>query len=248
MIIRQEFETRVEEVIKYFDFINIIETADFRLLSNYTQETTFNIDEDLLKILKANGFIILYNLIESTIYNSVVAIFDEITIDNLNYHKVTENVKRFWLRHTFSYDNLIIDENHIYKKCYNIVQKIFNDVHLSITEKLKYGGSLDARGIKNLAGELGIVLSEEHYNVDLHGTALLNIKSNRNDLAHGKKSFSDIAKDITYKGEVTTNSEGVETIQSLGLIHYKSYAIEHLEKYIDSIELYIQNKSYKVVL
>lgn len=246
MIIREEFETRVAEVIKYFDFLQKIDTEDYRLLNNYSQQPVFIIDDDLHKILKANGFVILYNLIESTIYNSVVAIFDELNVDNLDYHKCTESIKRFWLRHVYKYDELIVNENLIYNKCYNIVQKIFDDVALNITENLKYGGSLDGKMIRKLALELGVILSEEHYKKDLHGIALLNIKSNRNDLAHGKKSFSDIAKDITYNGLITYNAEGDEQIQSLGLKHYKNFTIEHLDKYISSVEIFIGDKSYKL--
>ncbi len=246
MIIKQEFESHVEEINLYFNFLEKIEREEYRLINNFDNSLTpYVINDELLKVLKANGYILLYNLIESTIFNSIVSIFDNISIDNLNFHDVTEKIKKFWLRHTYKYDPLIVDEKLIYNKCYSIVTKIFQEITISMTDKIKYGGSLDAKGIRDLAAELGITLSSDHYSKDMHGEALLQIKKNRNDLAHGKKTFSEIARDITYSGSTYINEDGLLTIQSLGLKHLRDFTIEHLEKYIDSIEIFLSNKDYK---
>ena len=93
MVFRDEFNNRLAEVNKYFDFLEKIE-SEYKILMNHSKTLSFTIDDELLKILKANGFLILYNLIEATILNSIIAIFDEIKVDNLSYEKVSEKIKK----------------------------------------------------------------------------------------------------------------------------------------------------------
>ena len=80
--VRNEFNDRVIEIGKYFQLLEKLE-LDYNTLSSRNQiEAPFPIDVDLFRILKANGFLLLYNLIESTILNSVIAIFDELSFKN----------------------------------------------------------------------------------------------------------------------------------------------------------------------
>lgn len=243
MIFKQEFDSRKQEVEKYFNFLKNID-EDYRIVSNYERDKSFNIDDELLKVLKANGFLILYNLIESTILNSVIAIFDEIKVKKLSYVSVSDEIRRYWSKHIYKFDEKISEEKLLRDKFYNIVEKIVTNVILEITDRIEYGGSIDARAIRKVADELGVTLSFEHYREDLHGKVLVDIKNNRNDLAHGKKSFSDIARDITYNGIVSINENNEDVISSFGLVHFKDYTIEHLEKFIISIENYIESEGY----
>lgn len=249
MVFKQEFESRVEELEQYFQFLEKIED-DYRVLTNYhyQSDSSIIIDDELLKVLKANGFLILYNLVEATISNCVTAIFDEIKLNSLSYSNVTESVKKYWSKHIYKFDEKISEEKLLKEKFYSIVEKIVSNVALEITDRLEYGGSIDAKIMKKIALELGVALSLEHYREDLHGKVLVDIKKNRNDLAHGKKSFSDIARDITYNGFTSVGEDGKATIQSFGLRHFKDYTIEHLDKFIISIENYIDNEHYKVPL
>lgn len=247
MIFRQEFDSRKEEIEDYFDFLRKIE-EDFRVLSDYQSTSTFIIDDELLKVLKANGFLILYNLVEATILNCITAIFDEIRLNNLSYSNVSEKVRKYWSKHIYKFDNKISEEKLIRDKFYLIVEKIISNITLEISDRIEYGGSIDAKIMKKLAEELGVALSLEHYRADLHGKALIDIKKNRNDLAHGKKSFSDIARDITYHGVSRIQENGDVIVLSFGLVHFKDYTIEHLENFIRSIENYIEKKHFKALV
>lgn len=247
MIFKQEFESRKEEIEQYFSFLQNIEN-DFRLVSNYQKNSSFTIDDELLKVLKANGFLILYNLVEATILNCVTAIFDEIKLNNLSYSNVSDNIRKYWSKHIYRFDEKISEEKLLREKFYSIVEKIISNVALEISDRLEYGGSIDAKIMKKIASELGVVLSLDYYREDLHGKALVDIKKNRNDLAHGKKSFSDIARDITYNGVITTKENGAIVILSFGLVHFKDYTLEHLENFISSIENYIENQNYKLIV
>lgn len=74
----QDFETRVEEVDKYFIFLEslINETTKLAVSDSAGKYKTQSIDSELAKTLKANGFLLLYNLVESTMRNAIEAIFD----------------------------------------------------------------------------------------------------------------------------------------------------------------------------
>jgi hypothetical protein len=247
MIFRQEFNSRRQEIEHYFIFLQKAEN-DFSLITNYQRTSTYPIDDELLKILKANGFLILYNLVEATILNCIASIFDEIKLDNLPYSGVSENIKKYWSKHIYKFDEKISERKLLRDKFYGIVEIIISNVAIEISDRLEYGGSIDAKIMRKIAEELGINLSNEHYEENLHGKVLIDIKKKRNDLAHGKKSFSDIAKDITYNGEIITRDDGEILIQSFGLVHFKDYTIEHLEKFINSVEVYIENKQYRIVV
>ena len=43
------------------------------------------IDDELLKTLKASGFLLLYNLVEATMRNGIEAIFDELQSQGVSY-------------------------------------------------------------------------------------------------------------------------------------------------------------------
>ena len=136
------------------------------------------------------------------------------------------------------------------EKSYQI-KKLDNDYHLlsnldssQPNYRIEYGGSLDASRIREIAKSIGIILNESHYNVEKHGKVLINIKSYRNDLAHGKKSFSDIGKDVTFNGLTSLDENEKEKINELGLRHFKEYTIEHLESFIVNIKDFIENEKY----
>ena len=130
MVFRDEFNNRLAEVNKYFDFLEKIE-SEYKILMNHSKTLSFTIDDELLKILKANGFLILYNLIEATILNSIIAIFDEIKVDNLSYEKVSEKIKKYWFKNKYKHSDAIKDEN-LNNKFYILVEEVISNITLEI--------------------------------------------------------------------------------------------------------------------
>jgi hypothetical protein len=74
-----DFNTRVEEINGYFLFLEELlnETMKLAILED-SKQTIRAIDSKLAKTLKANGFLLLYNLVESSMRNAIEAIFDEL--------------------------------------------------------------------------------------------------------------------------------------------------------------------------
>lgn len=242
--LRLGFDSRVAEIEKYFSFLEHIE-SDYRVLSNYAQTAAFNIDDELCKVLKANGFLLLYNLIESTILNSIIGIFDAVKLENLCYKEVSEQIKKYWFKNTFKYDDKI-EKTTLYQKVYKIMEDILQSTPIEIIKtKIEHAGSLDAKKIREILMDLGVQFTTPHYSIDTHGKVFSKIKTNRNDLAHGKKSFSEIGKDVTFNGVIRINEDDKEVIEEMGLSHFKKFTIEHLEVFIDAVDAYISSKAFK---
>jgi hypothetical protein len=98
-ILFEEFNERAKEVSKYLMFIKNLEQETVQLSIGIPgKEKIRKIDSDLEKTLKASGFLMLYNLIESTMRNAIHVIFDElssegISFDEMKYHLKTIIIK-----------------------------------------------------------------------------------------------------------------------------------------------------------
>ena len=216
MIFRNDFDSKVCEVENYFSFLEKVE-YEYVFLFKKGEEKPFIINDELFKILKANGFLIL-------------SIFDEIKQQNLSYADISEKIRLYWSKHKYKYDETIT-EKRLFEKFHQIVNEIINNIPIEIINRIEYGGSLDAKKIRKVSSDLGIDFSEEHYKENKHGECFLKIKNYRNSLAHGKKSFSEIGREITYN----------EIDNILGLKNYKDFTIEHLTHFLDSVEEYIES-------
>ena len=238
MEIRDEFDKRFLEVSTYFELLALLELDKPKLSAhnaenNQTIEISF--DNRKINILRSNAFLLLYNLVESTVFNSVSAIFDAINSDRhnpkLKYVDVIDAVKKYWLNNVYKHDEKIKKET-IVNSFMEIANRIFNESLSLASNYLKYGGTLDAKSIEDTAIDLGIGLAtlKNGFDKKTHGEAFNQIKRNRNWLAHGEKSFAEIGRDYPYNR----------------LDEWKNYIVEHLGKFITSIEIYIRNEEYKI--
>jgi len=245
-MLREEFDSRVMEIEKYFNFIEEID-AEFKQITDLSIKKFYRIDDDLVKILKANGFLLLYNLIESTILNCIITIFDELKIKNIEYKDLSDELKKYWINNKYKHDPKVKSET-IVNQFYLIIKEVVDSVSIDINKtRIDFAGSLDTEKIKKVADQIGINLNLHHFRYDKHKLVFEDIVKNRNNLAHGKLTFSQVAENITFKGE-TREREADVKIDKFGLVHYKEYTIEHLEKVIESVETYIQSEEYKMCL
>ncbi|MFY7728257.1 MAG: MAE_28990/MAE_18760 family HEPN-like nuclease [Flavobacterium sp.] len=244
-ILRDDFDVRVQEINIYFTFLQKLEN-DVNILSNHDQTQILRLNDEHLKIFKANGFLLLYNLIESTVLNSVISVFDEIKFRGLGYKDVIDDLKKYWFKHRYKHDDSINKET-IYKKFHLLVEEIISNVAMETIQKLEYGGSIDNQRMKEIAKSMGIDFSYPDYRKNTHGEALVEIKKRRNNLAHGEISFASLGKDYSYYGSVRIEEDTSETILKLGLKHYQQFTIEHLTKYIECIENFIDSESFRLV-
>lgn len=221
---KSDFEKRKDEINEYFSFLEILNNDDVSLkYHDLDGVQEIEISVKLQKILIANTFLLLYNLVESTIRNSIVEIYNKIQDDEISYGYLSEKIKQIWLRKNGK-RFISSKEKTIEKKLENIIDKIINSEIIILTkDDIHISGNIDADEIRILASKIGFEKSN-------NGRHLADIKIKRNRLAHGEQTFHDIGKDFTYN--------------DLNL--YKQNTFEHLEDVIGKIEQYINEKHYKL--
>lgn len=216
-----DFQERVEEINRYFAFLEKLgqETTQLSVLKDDGQRENIPLDSQLIKTLKANSFLLLYNLVESSMRNAVTAIFDELKNKKVSYNLVSTEIKK------------IVIENFKKRSPENIHFKI-RDISTDIiaagfqSQEL-FSGNIDKKEVRKTARNFGFSFNTE-YNKTKHGESLDMIMNKRNDLAHGNKSFAEIGKDITVEE----------------LLKIKEEVTAYLEQILNNINQYITGQDY----
>jgi hypothetical protein len=92
-----EFHSRVQQIELYFGFvaeIDKVKTDNQQEAILFPNQTQYVVNHDLQKILKANCYLLLYNLIESSIRNGIVAIYDAIHDEKLGYSEINSDIQK----------------------------------------------------------------------------------------------------------------------------------------------------------
>lgn len=175
---------------------NTFTTSFLEFFSN--DESNFNF-RDYLNISKANLLLMLYNLIESTVTTFIQSIYDEIADLDIEYNDVSEVLQDLWLEVRFKdvYQSTS-SFNSYKKKAKELISEIINQNSLTFTlDKLSgISGNLDSKSIHDIYKKHGIDYSTESRAKYADGM-LTSIKRNRNDLAHGNKSFMECGRDVS---------------------------------------------------
>jgi len=117
------------------------------------------IDNELSKILKANGFLLLYNLIEATIKTSIDEIFIAIHTSNITFKSLTENLKSLWINQEIKdlKDNTF-NVATLRTKVMNISESILNsELTIFKSECVNISGNIDAKKYERLQNNLDIM-------------------------------------------------------------------------------------------
>ncbi len=214
-----DFNTRVEEIDKYYKLLNTFINEEVKLY--YPSKRTHKIrsvDEDLIKVMKAHCFLLVYNLMESSIKSSITAIYDAITTSNIKYEDVIDEIQKLWL--TENYKNF---KNKGTDFIYNTINTIKNDViDINFNADKVISGNIDAQKIRELSDLLGFSKTTHHR--ANNGVSLHQVKMQRNNLAHGSISFSQCGRQYTY--------EELEIIKKEVVIYLRSI-LNNIKKYID---------------
>ncbi|WP_193197878.1 MAE_28990/MAE_18760 family HEPN-like nuclease [Nostoc sp. MG11] len=217
----QDFNKRSKEVSKYFIFLKNLEQGNIKLIMEGMdgKTKTRTIDTELEKTLKASGFLLLYNLIESTMRNAIEAIFDDIRKEGVSFDQVSVELKKVVL------SNL---KKRNPDKLLSAITAISLDIIAAGFDKQDlFSGNIDAKLIKKLADEYGFSHKTDPTRTG-NGNDLLTIKSNRNDLAHGIKSFGEVGRDKSAEE----------------LLEIKNKVLKYLKQILINIEIYLNNKEY----
>lgn len=217
--VRNEFNKRLCEICQYFDALQLLDkgSCSIQCIDILGKKEIKKVDSELAKILKANCFLLLYNLVEATISNSIQAIFKSMHSSNITYRDLTDKIRRMWVRqevkNTPQTDNLL-----------DILRKVVDNQILNFTNDcIKISGNIDAQKIREISEQFGCKIVSD-------GRDLCTVKEKRNKLAHGEYTFAEIGQDYSVSD----------------IVKYKDSVQLYLTRVMNEFEIYINNSGYSV--
>lgn len=227
--VKREFKERCAEIDSYFEFLRKIIVRKGKILYSNGKLEIF--DPILIETLKANGFLLLYNLVESSIKQAIEAIFEEIIKDRVKYEDAKEEIQKEFIKFLkkVSTENFVLSVNNISEDiisfCLSVKQQT-SDTQPQYIKEL-FSGNVHAKTIRDLAEKYGFSFTTNP-KLTNNGRALEIVKDKRNDLAHGVFSFQAVGKEYKEKD----------------LFKIKTQVIAYLEQILDNIEEYINKKEF----
>lgn len=220
-VLIQDFTERSKEVSKYFIFLKNLEqgTTKLSMYGRGDSSKIKEIDPELLKTLKASSFLLLYNLVEATMRNVIETIFDELRSERISYDQIRPELKKIVLRN--------LKKRNPDKIFLSITAISVDIITAGFDKEDLFSGNIDGRKIRDTATDYGFSHSTDYAKTG-DGSDLLTIKANRNDLAHGIKSFTEVGRDKTTDE----------------LLVIKNKVIRYLKQILQNIEIYLDNKEY----
>ena len=152
--------------------------------------------EVIVKIMKSNSILMLYNLVESTIRVSMLEYYSSLNDKQLSFSQAIESIQKLWVKNYLSQ----INSNELNQKVFNMILNVIDDNYCVEIEKESFhlSGNADVKEIKNILETHGITYDNDSFRD--YGGALYTIKNRRNYLAHGNISFEDNGKEFSIQG------------------------------------------------
>jgi hypothetical protein len=222
------FNARIAEIDFYFSALGQLHDELTQPFGNFVEPAKKYKQDGFLKILKANALLMIYNLVESTVINGVEEIYDKLKTTGATYSTVRKEIQDIWFSYKFG--QVYQPEAHFrsYKsKALEIVNSIMVGEAIELNRKaLSFEGNLDADEIRRVCNGHGIVFQPD--NTCKGGERLKDVKTKRNELAHGTLSFADCGRDYTL----------------LDLIEIKDQTYVFLNGLLDGMKKYYDDEGY----
>lgn len=217
------FEERKLEIELYYSALK--ELYNFKVIESGDR---LFLKDSFLKMLKSNAILMIYNLVESTVMNGILEIYEDLHKSGMTYKMVRSEIQEIWFSYKF---NQVYDKNSHFnsykRKAVEIINFILEETPLKLDRKATdISGNLDADKIRQICHEHGILYRLEPKSRG--GVSLKDVKDMRNNLAHGTISFVECGRDYT--------------IDDLDKI--KQETISFLNSILDGMNVYYNEKLY----
>jgi hypothetical protein len=217
-----EFEQRVKEIEQYLHFLKQLDEPQVELhfpnLGTYSR-----MDDDLKDILRANAYVMMYNMVEYSIRYGILNIYRQIESNNCTISTVIQEIRDIWLNYHYrKIFKITANWESARKMAAQLVEKAINNVIISLDdEAIPISGNLDARQIRLICDAHGI--SYQTRPDAKGGTELRIVKEQRNFLTHGHISFSECGHKVKVEKLEQINSEIVIFVKDI-LTNMMDYA------------------------
>ena len=229
----RDFNRRLAEIQKYFELVDRIEELGAFSTNSITFPSgEYIVDSDLQKILKSHCYLLLYNLVESSIRNGITAIHDVILIEQLTYKDLSPKIKKMWCLNDLSksFTDSSIKKDTVADNLHKLLKSVLDDEMVSLnTSNIPISGNLDATTIKGLIDMYGFVGNVGVPSREIN-PILNRLVKVRCDLAHGNVSFCDASNQISWSK----------------LVDDKDKLVIYLTHMLNNINDYIESKKYRI--
>lgn len=227
----REFNERCKDVQEYLvllEFMDSVATNKHKPLENEANDgsnISYLLSRETQKILRANFYLLLYNLIEATT-NSIISVVKDtindegITLDRLVTRIVHLHIEGLYKEVTSSTRIVEISKD-LYRKAAR------NEVVLLDKLGFNTSGNVDYDFFQKIVSTIGC---RGALNIDEHvvNEAMNRTKEHRNKLAHGNWSFSSAGTCLTLS-QIKIDHDNI---------------VDFLKQSLDNLETYLDNKKY----
>jgi len=168
---QSEFDRRKIEVDEYISHLEML-----------NQQLGFS--PSLMNTMKSSALLMMYNIVESTMTNLLQDVFDHLESKKISFDSLNSTMKVLVLVYSKKRNPATLVEK-MNKSTLNLVVACFDRSEL-------FSGNLDCKKIRETLKDIGVQTQHTY-----REGALLQVKTERNDLAHGIKSFADCGKAYT---------------------------------------------------
>ncbi|HLG55098.1 MAG TPA: MAE_28990/MAE_18760 family HEPN-like nuclease [Vicinamibacterales bacterium] len=207
---------RDRELEIYMRFLALIDQKSAALRVPYGEVwRTRRVDERIVKILKANFFLLLYNLVEASVRDGFRNLYSAMRADGSTVRAIKEELRLLWI--DAAVDKLTpqtANQDSYREVTRRLVKGAVDDVAASLRiEDLRFGGNLDAASIRRTCQEHGV--SFKTHPRARGGEKLRLVRDRRNDLAHGSLSFAECGRDYTLPQLVEIRRETLVFVRGI---------------------------------
>lgn len=177
---------------------------EINVMINHIQSIGSDTSDKLaaVNVSKANVVLMIYNLIESTVFNSFNELYSDMSMHS-DYVKTNENVLELWvdssMYSSFGRDKSFKDHLTAFK---NLLNK-YKDNKIDMNYHRPTSGNLDFEKIINDCNKHGIKVNLDSLDCKSCLHSIQSVKSIRNNLSHGEQSFQEKGRDLTIDDLVT---------------------------------------------
>jgi hypothetical protein len=204
----EDFEQRARDIRSYLRMLERMEVPGSVLRRPSGSRThSVAVEENWRVIGKATAYLLLYNLVESAVRSGLDRLYLAVEADQCTCQTLSRSIRSVWIDQKH---RAVRHENaspvNYRQAASELVEEIVQKriVQLS-AEELPGAGSLDAARIRDVCRRHDLEL-KVHKNAK-GGSSLVTVKSQRNALAHGDKSFAECGRDVTLKDLQQTAKE-----------------------------------------
>lgn len=219
-----DFNERVGNVSNFLALLQQLEQPGVVVTDSSTNTTIPVFGEESFKVMKASAFLLIYNMVESSIRSAFQHVYERIENDARWFGTVAPKFRELWIKQRFREMNLDSASPRNFRElAADLTNAVLDQstVHLT-AEKLPVAGSLNAKRIRDvceLHGVSVVVDPQAH-----GGLQLETVRQLRNDLAHGHVGFAACGQDHGVSDLIRINEEAILFIKGI---------LENIREFVD---------------